>query len=381
MSVPVLKVILWMVIDFILRPRLSDTIKEEVVIKPSVKKDTTYMVVHEVVQELVTITEDSYAIQHGAFKIKSNAEKTRKNLEKVIGKKVDIVVEDGYYKVRIPDIKTREEVDNYLKVLREAGITEVWVISLKAKKQQIVLTEKQDTIRNINESLLTMPELIGDQKITVQLGAFRNRSNAMELLKHLKARYGNRIKMVFEAGFYKLRLSGMTGMKKTVLDELNRLGPDLEHLKFKDVWMSPPVTAAEEIPEEAGVEEPAEELVEKPVEPVRPVISVGKALKVFEMPAFEKPRLKMDLIPGKLSRPKTSAALTISIQVAVFDKKSDASKAVRKISSKLHLNVEIVEKWNRYFVVIRGFHTREETYPYYPELAGLGYPGVSLIEE
>jgi hypothetical protein len=58
-----------------------------------------------------------------------------------------------------------------------------------------------------------------------------------------------------------------------------------------------------------------------------------------------------------------------------------ALKAQRKITSKLKLKVEIVKQWDRYIVLIRGFHTREETYRYYPELAGLGYPGVSLIEE
>ena len=86
------------------------------------------------------------------------------------------------------------------------------MISLKAKKQQLVLTERQDTIRQITETL-TNPELIGSQGITVQLGAFRDKSNAMELMKQLKARYGDRLRLVFEDGFYKLRLSGMTWSK------------------------------------------------------------------------------------------------------------------------------------------------------------------------
>ena len=94
-----------------------------------------------------------------------------------------------------------------------------------------------------------------------------------------------------------------------------------------------------------------------------------------------KPEDKTILIPSKIIRPVTHPALTISIQVGVFDRRSEALKAQRKITSKLKLKVEIVEKWNRYIVLIRGFHTREETYKYYPELAGIGYPGVLLIEE
>ena len=62
-------------------------------------------------------------------------------------------------------------------------------------------------------------------------------------------------------------------------------------------------------------------------------------------------------------------------------KKSEALRAQRRITSKLKLQVEIVQQMDRYIVLIRGFHTREETYKYYPELAGMGYPGVSLIEE
>jgi hypothetical protein len=336
--------------------------------KSLTKKDTTYMIVHEVTQELVTIMEDSYAIQHGAFKIKTNAENTRKKLEKVLGKKVDIVVEDGFFKVRIPEIKTRAEVDSNLTVLSLNGITEVWVISLKAKKQQLILTERQDTIRQITETITTNTELIGSQGITVQLGAFRDKSNAIELMRQLKARYGDRLRMVFEDGFYKLRLSGMTAVKHEVLDELNMLEPNTGKLKFKDIWMSPPVVPA--------VEESVEPILARRLE-----IKIERADQMLEIPDLIIPEINDNLVKSKIAKPSVQPALSISIQVGIFEKKSEALKAQRKISSKLKLQVEIVERWDRYIVLIRGFHTREETYPYYPELAGLGYPGVSLIEE
>ena len=354
-------------LNFTLRMKPSDStsIGQVITEKPSVRKDTTYMIVHEVTQELVTITEDSYAIQLGAFNRRAYAESMRRKLEKLLGKKVDIVIEDDFYKVRISDIKDRPEVDENLAVLRVNGITEVWVINLKAKKQLLILTERQDTIRQITETIISNPELVGSQGITVQLGAFRDKSNAIELLKHLKARYGDRLKMVFEDGFYKLRLSGMTAVKREVLDELNKLGPHLGHLKFKDIWMSPPV-------------EPAEE---EPVPAERTEITIGRVESGIEIPDLMVPETKLKLLPGKTVKPAYQPALTISIRVGVFDRKSEALKAQRKITSKLKLKVEIVEQWDRYIVFIRGFHTREETYRYYPELAGLGYPGVSLVEE
>jgi hypothetical protein len=48
--------------------------------------------------------------------------------------------------------------------------------------------------------------------------------------------------------------------------------------------------------------------------------------------------------------------------------------------SKLNLPVEIVKQFDYYHVIVTGFYSREETYEYYPELAGLGFPGITLLE-
>ena len=140
-------------LDFTLRKILVDTIRITDVTepgKPYTRKDTTFMVVHEVVEELITITEDSWAIQLGAFRVRSNAEKYRRTLEKLLNRKVDIVIEDNFWKVRIPDLKSREEVDRSLDILKKNGVTEVWVVQLKAKQQQVILTERQDTVSSYN---------------------------------------------------------------------------------------------------------------------------------------------------------------------------------------------------------------------------------------
>ena len=87
------------------------------------------------------------------FKVRANAEVLRRKLEKLVGRDAKIIVEDNYFKVRISEITERADVDKNLEILRKNGITEVWVISLKAMKQQLVLTERQDTIRQITETL------------------------------------------------------------------------------------------------------------------------------------------------------------------------------------------------------------------------------------
>jgi hypothetical protein len=38
-------------------------------------------------------------------------------------------------------------------------------------------------------------------------------------------------------------------------------------------------------------------------------------------------------------------------------------------------------RWDSYHLVIPGFNSREETFPYYPELAGMGYTNIYVIEK
>ena len=100
-------------LDFILREKPGDItgINPPVQEKPVIRKDTTYLITHEVTQELVTISEDSYAIQMGAFRQKAYAESYRTKIAKILGKPVEIIIEDDFYKVRISNIKERKEVD------------------------------------------------------------------------------------------------------------------------------------------------------------------------------------------------------------------------------------------------------------------------------
>ena len=301
----------------------EDTIKETRV--PVLKKDTTYLVVHEITQELITISEDSYAIQLGAFRNKSNAELMRRRLEKLLGRKVEIIIEDDYFKVRINEIKERTEVDEIIVKLHKEGITELWVISLKAKRQQLVLVEKQDTIRQIME----FP--------------------------------------VFGPDFYKLKIGGVPVIDQTVLEEMKRLRP-VEKLKISEIWKVPVISSGEE-----ELEEEKEEVL------VRTFISLDKIKISIAIPPFYK-HDTLKLAGTKIKVPEAQSQPTIALQVAVFQKESQALQAKRKIMSKLKLPVEIITQWDSYHVIITGFYTREETYMYYPELAGMGYPGVRLIE-
>jgi hypothetical protein len=333
-------------LDFILMMKASDTsiyAKQVLTQKPYVRKDTTIMTVHEITQELVTIAEDSYAIQLGAFKKKSNAELLRKRLEKLIGKNVEIINEGDFFKVRITGLKDRKEVDEKIEILRQNGITEVWLISLKAKRQEWLVTEKQDTVIKITES-----------SVENQTG---------EIYPRILKRFG-----VLPENFYKLNINGKNIVDQTVLNEMKK-DVSLGKIVIKDIWLYPMIV------------QPKPEAKPKP-EVLRRIETIPLHIEITtEIPSLGKHESKLQLIEGKGGDSLGRRLPTISIQVATFYKQSKALRAQRKISAKLKIPVEVVKQWEYYKVIIRGFYNREETYKYYPELAGLGYPGIFLIEE
>jgi cell division protein FtsN len=351
-------------LDFTLKLKQADTavMKPEAISKPVIRKDTTYMVVHEVVEELLTITEDSWAIQLGAFKKKSNAEAYRKKLEKLLGKKVEIVIEGDFYKVRVLDLSTRKEVDDDIETLRKNGVTELWVIRLKAKQQQLVLTEKQDTIYEITETIEDIP-LVTPQ-LVIQVGAFHNVSYALALQEKLSEILGKPVIIVYEGGLAKVQVAGFEN-----IEDLMQYLPTLRLNGIQDIWI-PPRAVQPEIPEIEIEEEGVPVLEEKPVPEEQPLIEEEPVIE--EKPVVE----EKPLVEEKPGPPMP----TVALQVAVFQKKSQALRAQKKITSRLNLPVEIVVQWDYYHVIVTGFFTREQTYKYYPELTRLGYPGISLID-
>lgn len=354
-------------LDFKLILKQRDSLLRENQNVPSrqkVKKDTTYLVVHEVTQELVTITEDSYAIQLGAFRHRPNAEAMRRKLEATLGRKVDIIVEDDFYKVRISDIKTRKEVDDAIAVLQKNGVTELWVISLKAMHQQLVLTEKQDTVRKISETITENPVVAISHEMLIQLGAFRLESNALKLKDRVTSALDKNVVITQEGGYYKVRIKEIPLIDQTVLEEMKKLEPEIGKLGLKDMWSVPIKKQPEEGPPVVIREVPPKQVEWK-----------------NEIPALAK---SDTIVPGIIEEKKVAPVIPpeppYSLQVAVYHKQSEALRAQRKIKTKLNLPVETVKIYDYYHVIVTGFYTKEETYKYYPELAGLGFPGITLIE-
>jgi hypothetical protein len=260
-------------LDFTLKMKPGDTtiIKPAELQKTIIRRDTTYTIIHEITEELLTISEDCYAIQVGAFKRRSNAEGMRRKLQGIVGKKdVNIVLEGDYYRVRIFSYKTREEVDEQMSTLKKFGLNEFWIVKLLAKQQQRILVFKEDTVAVIKETVIN---------------------------EHVPI------------------------INNPAEEKLIIVQPDTTH-------------------------KVVEEKIEVPI--------------VEEKPVAPEP--------------------TVALRVGVFHNHLKALRAQRKIINKLGLPVEVVQQYEYFNVIVTGFFTREETYRYYPELAGIGYPSIVLIE-
>jgi len=326
---------------------------------PAIKKDTTYIILHEVSEEVYTITQDSWAIQIGAFKSKPYAEGFQKMLRRELGKDVRITMEGEYYRVRILDLNSREEVDENIIKLNKLGFKELWIIHLLARQQQRMLITREDSLARIKATLIEREvPLSPAEKAQLQLDAFQLRSGAIGLRKQISAPIDEKVTIDNKGIYYRLETPEQPVLDPTVLEAIEKLMPSYGQLDVKDAWQAPVMVQP--------FMEPAER---EPVVIQKAFVRSDASLRITEE---KQGRLSM------AEKPVTGEP-TVALQVAIFIKESQALRAQKRIMSKLNLPVEIVKQFDYYHVIVTGFYSREETFQYYPELAGIGYPGVTLI--
>ena len=219
-----------------------------------------------------SITEDSWAIQIGAFRQRSLAERFRKQLETNLGKKVEITVSGDYYRVRILELPTRAEVDENVIKLNKLGFKELWIIRLLAKEQQRILVAKDDSLATVRETIAERPEIFFTPDMAIQVGAFRQESNALALKQRLSAVLNKQIVISPQDGWFKVRVTGFSS-----LEEMEKFIPTLSLLGVRDIWILP---LTEPVEQPAKVDRPA---VGQPtaVEPVKvPVLTQEKEEKL-----------------------------------------------------------------------------------------------------
>jgi cell division protein FtsN len=121
------------------------------VLSTFIEKDTTYSIIHDVFEDVITTGSDSYSIQLGAFNRKINADALRIRLAATLGKEVEIFVEDALYKVRIIGFETKDEAESYLPILNKKGVSEFKILKLKGKQNYRTAISRLDTISDKKE--------------------------------------------------------------------------------------------------------------------------------------------------------------------------------------------------------------------------------------
>ena len=81
-----------------------------------------------------------------------------------------------------------------------------------------------------------------------ELGAFGLKSDALALKDRISAGINKKVIIVFEGGYYKIRLIEIPIIDQTVLEEIKKLESSIDKLGLKDKWISPPKTQYEKEP-------------------------------------------------------------------------------------------------------------------------------------
>ncbi|MDF1560238.1 MAG: SPOR domain-containing protein [Bacteroidales bacterium] len=334
-----------------------------------VTTDTSYLVIHEVTRELVTITEDYYAVQFGAFRNKLYAEIMKQKVEGALDKNVELFEEDGFWKVRITGFDDREDLEKYIPVIQGQGITEIWVITNKAVKGEWITTGREDSLAVVRETVTekpVIPMVISGN--TLQLGAFETVEETESISNRLLAAAEKLVTVRQDEGLWKVQITGFADTT-----EIRDFIPLLQERGFTDILVLHqteeglvPVTPVV-IPEAA----------EAPAEPGMKEIPVPQVLPEPAEAEPEQPVFEEEIVPP----PPPAPVPRFLLHAGSYRKLSEAERAKKKIERRLNLPVEIIEDWDSYRVVVTGFFTREETYPYYPELAGMGFSDIFVYEK
>jgi len=330
---------------------------------PAVARDTSYLVIHEVTRELVTITEDYFAVQFGAFRNRAYAEDMKNKVEAVLDKNVELFEEDGFWKVRITGFRDRDDLEKYIPVIHGQGITEIWVITNRAVKGEWITLTKEDSLAVVKETITEEPMPLVIDGTTVQLGAFGTLEETTSISDRLLAAAEKLVTIRNEGGLYKVQITGFndTTEVREFIPLLRKYGfDDITVLHESETGLAPlaPVVPAP-VTEQPGKQEE----VNEPLKDVTADILQEQPVIVEEVAPTPPPVPRFVLHAGSYYRLK------------------EAERARKRIERQISLPVEILEEWDTYRVVITGFFTREETYPYYPELAGLGFTDIFVYEK
>jgi hypothetical protein len=214
--------------------------------------------------------------------------------------------------------------------------------------------------------------------MVIQVGAFRQEVNANGLKDRLSAVLDKPVIIIHEDGFFKVRI-----IRFASLFEIEKIIPTLNLLGYRNFWVfipkkKPNALSQIVVKPDTSIREAKNNNISLP----RDNIKRDSTFNPDENKVKDQSQIVVppDSTSGEVDGKSVVEGATITLQVAIFYKRSEAVQAQRRIINKLNLRAEVIQEWNYYRVIIAGFHSKEETFKYYPELTKLGYPSSYMIE-
>jgi uncharacterized protein YutD len=176
-------------------------------------------------------------IQVGAFRHESYALVLKDRLSALLDKPVDLVAEDGFFKVRLTGFSNQEEIGKLYPTLVLLGIKNLWVLPVK-KQEEIkpqVVVQPDTTNKPISENaaLPVVAEeipVVSQPTIALQVEVFHDKTKALNAQKRIATKLNLSVEIVQEWEYYKVFVTGFY-----TTDEANKYFPALAKLGYHDI--------------------------------------------------------------------------------------------------------------------------------------------------
>jgi hypothetical protein len=154
-------------------------------------------------------------IQVGAFHQESNSLVLKEKLSTVLDKPVILVIEDGFYKVRITGFSNQEEMEELFPTLAFLGLKNFWVLPVKKqeenKPQAVVQTDTTEKPVSENTALPVAAEDLpveSQPSIVLQVDVFHDKTEALNAQKRITDKLNLPVEIVQEWEYYKVFVTG-----------------------------------------------------------------------------------------------------------------------------------------------------------------------------
>ena len=154
-------------------------------------------------------------IQVGAFRHESYSSVLKEKLSVVLDKPVIVVVEDGFYKVRITGFSSEDEMSEFYSALSFLGLKNFWALPFRKKEELVPLAAGQQD--STLSSAVERNPMAADSaenpdnsptSIVLQVDVFHNKSEALDARKKIVAKLNLPVEVVQEWEYFKVFVTG-----------------------------------------------------------------------------------------------------------------------------------------------------------------------------